>query len=287
MGRGSSSRSAHSTRWSSPTAAVASSLGRRRGSATECGSSASSPRRRSASARRCWRGNRFRFRSAASPPIRSGRSSVPCRGRSRATSSTRRSSCRTIRSVMPNGRCGTTCDWSSSPVGAAAYAALTAGAFDRAPGERIVVVVCGSNCDPTTVMPRHRVQRDHGLMIALSIAWNLACVSASSALRVAVGDDAAAGDEARRATVGGQLGAAEATAHVPSPARVDPADRAAVPAALEALDRRDQRRSPRRAGSRRAAGVGGERRHELDHGRRRLGQPALGLGCRGAARWRP
>ena len=39
------------------------------------------------------------------------------------------------------------------PGGAAAYAALTAGAFDRAPGERIVVVVCGSNCDPTTVMP--------------------------------------------------------------------------------------------------------------------------------------
>ena len=37
------------------------------------------------------------------------------------------------------------------PGGAAALAAIRSGAYTPAPGERVVVVVCGSNCDPTTV----------------------------------------------------------------------------------------------------------------------------------------
>ncbi len=37
------------------------------------------------------------------------------------------------------------------PGGAAAYAALRTGAYRPAPGERVVVVLCGGNCDPATV----------------------------------------------------------------------------------------------------------------------------------------
>lgn len=40
----------------------------------------------------------------------------------------------------------------AEPGGAAALAALHSGAYVPAPGERIVVVVCGSNCDPATVV---------------------------------------------------------------------------------------------------------------------------------------
>lgn len=39
----------------------------------------------------------------------------------------------------------------AEPGGAAALAGLRRGAYVPAPGERVVVVVCGSNCDPTTV----------------------------------------------------------------------------------------------------------------------------------------
>lgn len=39
----------------------------------------------------------------------------------------------------------------AEPGGAAALAAIRTGAYTPAPGERVVVVVCGSNCDPTTV----------------------------------------------------------------------------------------------------------------------------------------
>jgi threonine dehydratase len=38
------------------------------------------------------------------------------------------------------------------PGGAAAYAALMTGAVKQQDGEKMVVVVCGSNCDPTSVM---------------------------------------------------------------------------------------------------------------------------------------
>jgi threonine dehydratase len=38
------------------------------------------------------------------------------------------------------------------PGGAAAYAALMTGAVKKQDGEKMVVVVCGSNCDPTSVM---------------------------------------------------------------------------------------------------------------------------------------
>ena len=38
------------------------------------------------------------------------------------------------------------------PGGAAAYAALMTGAVKRQDGERMVVVVCGSNCDPNGLM---------------------------------------------------------------------------------------------------------------------------------------
>ena len=39
----------------------------------------------------------------------------------------------------------------AEPGGGAALAAIRTGAYAPAPGERVVVVVCGSNCDPTTV----------------------------------------------------------------------------------------------------------------------------------------
>ena len=38
------------------------------------------------------------------------------------------------------------------PGGAAAYAALMTGAVAKSATERVVVVLCGSNCDPATVM---------------------------------------------------------------------------------------------------------------------------------------
>jgi threonine dehydratase len=37
------------------------------------------------------------------------------------------------------------------PGGAAALAALRSGAYRPSPGERVVAVVCGANCDPATV----------------------------------------------------------------------------------------------------------------------------------------
>lgn len=40
----------------------------------------------------------------------------------------------------------------AEPGGATALAALLSGVFTPEPGERIVVVVCGANCDPATVM---------------------------------------------------------------------------------------------------------------------------------------
>lgn len=40
----------------------------------------------------------------------------------------------------------------AEPGGATALAALRTGAYAPAPGERVVVVVCGSNCDPATVL---------------------------------------------------------------------------------------------------------------------------------------
>ena len=39
----------------------------------------------------------------------------------------------------------------AEPGGAAALAALRTGAYRPADGERVVVVVCGANCDPATV----------------------------------------------------------------------------------------------------------------------------------------
>ena len=38
------------------------------------------------------------------------------------------------------------------PGGAAALATLRCGAYVPAPGERVVVVLCGANCDPATVI---------------------------------------------------------------------------------------------------------------------------------------
>jgi threonine dehydratase len=39
----------------------------------------------------------------------------------------------------------------TEPAGATAYAALLAGAYTPAPGERVAVVLCGSNTDPSTL----------------------------------------------------------------------------------------------------------------------------------------
>ncbi len=39
----------------------------------------------------------------------------------------------------------------AEPGGAAALAALTSGGYRPAPGERVVVLICGANCDPATV----------------------------------------------------------------------------------------------------------------------------------------
>jgi threonine dehydratase len=40
----------------------------------------------------------------------------------------------------------------AEPGGAAAYAAVLSGAVKQQEGERLVVVVCGSNCDPASVV---------------------------------------------------------------------------------------------------------------------------------------
>ena len=40
----------------------------------------------------------------------------------------------------------------AEPGGAAALAAVRTGAYVPTPGERVAVVVCGANCDPSTVM---------------------------------------------------------------------------------------------------------------------------------------
>ena len=40
----------------------------------------------------------------------------------------------------------------SEPGGAAALAALRTGAYRPARRERVVVAICGSNCDPTTIV---------------------------------------------------------------------------------------------------------------------------------------
>jgi threonine dehydratase len=39
----------------------------------------------------------------------------------------------------------------AEPGGAAALAAVRSGAYVPAPGERVVVLLCGSNADPATV----------------------------------------------------------------------------------------------------------------------------------------
>ena len=41
---------------------------------------------------------------------------------------------------------------SCEPGGAAAYAAITAGAYRPEPDERVGVVLCGANLDPWTVL---------------------------------------------------------------------------------------------------------------------------------------
>ncbi|MET9249082.1 pyridoxal-phosphate dependent enzyme [Nonomuraea sp. NPDC003709] len=41
----------------------------------------------------------------------------------------------------------------AEPAGATAYAALLSGAYTPAPGERVAVVLCGSNTDPSTLTP--------------------------------------------------------------------------------------------------------------------------------------
>ena len=85
---------------------------------------------------------------------------------------------------------------------------------------------------------------EHGLQLGLGLG--------ELAERLAVGDDAAAGDEARRAPVGGQLGAADGDGPRAVAGGVDPADRAAVATAGEAFGAGDQRQRRRPAGSRRA-----------------------------------
>ena len=40
----------------------------------------------------------------------------------------------------------------AEPGGAAAFAALTSGAYAAAPGERVLALVCGANCDPSTAV---------------------------------------------------------------------------------------------------------------------------------------
>jgi threonine dehydratase len=43
------------------------------------------------------------------------------------------------------------CRVAAEPGGAAALAAITAGAYEPAPEERVAVIVCGGNVDPATV----------------------------------------------------------------------------------------------------------------------------------------
>ena len=128
--------------------------------------------------------------------------------------------------------------------------------------------------------------RRQGRTMALSIAWNLAWVSASSAERFAVGDDAAAGDETSGAAIVGQFRAPDRDGPRAVAERVDPTDGAAVAAPLEALDALDQldRRRSRMSTERRRRA---QRAHELDHRRGRAATASLPCGFRGAGRWRP
>nr|MDQ3350984.1 pyridoxal-phosphate dependent enzyme [Actinomycetota bacterium] len=48
------------------------------------------------------------------------------------------------------------------PGGATALAALRAAAFVPEAAERVVVIVCGSNCDPATVAHRNSHQHEQG-----------------------------------------------------------------------------------------------------------------------------
>ncbi len=104
------------------------------------------------------------------------------------------------------------------PGGAAALAAIRVGAYVPSPGERIVVVLCGSNCDPATVMGRvvPGPPRD-GRRGARSRGGNLAWVSASSAsgsLSATIPPPATSRAEQRSSDSSAQR---RATAHRPSP----------------------------------------------------------------------
>ena len=91
-------------------------------------------------------------------------------------------------------------------------------------------------------------------MMADSIAWNLACVSASSASGSLSATMPPPATRRADASVVGELGAANRDRPGAVAVGVDPADRAAVAAALESLDPLDQLQTPHPAGARRAPG---------------------------------
>ena len=107
-------------------------------------------------ARRCrrrWRRElRWRSRSAASLPTRSGRASS---GTSRSAWLGRRGARRLGSRRGDHGRAagaiGATCTWSPSPGGRDARRAAVR-RVSPAPGERVVVLVCGANTDPASVV---------------------------------------------------------------------------------------------------------------------------------------
>ena len=93
------------------------------------------------------RGARARRRLA-----RRRHSSAMWRGSRCAATWTRRARRRRRRSGRRSGRSGTACASSPSPAAPPPSPPLRTGAYVPAPGERVAVVVCGANCDPTTVM---------------------------------------------------------------------------------------------------------------------------------------
>ena len=103
--------------------------------------------------------------------------------------------------------------------------------------------------------------------------------------RVAVGDDAAAGQQAGAPAVVVELGAAQRHRPRAVAGGVDPADSTAVAAALDALDARRSAPSPRPAGGRRRrASATAPAPARARWAAATTARPRCG--CRGAARWR-
>ena len=106
-----------------------------------------------AATRRAAPAGRSRWRSPASPPMRWAPAAS-----ARPISRSPRSWCamRCWSATTPcaprSARCGKSCASIAEPAGATGLAALMAGAYKPAPGERVATLVCGANTDPGSVV---------------------------------------------------------------------------------------------------------------------------------------